>query len=128
MARTKKRSTSLHSRQEGVLSESTYGDVLLRGNPLTILSRHRHPTLDDQFFSIDDFNRITEEQEAGKASLGKLGSSKGEDDDDDDIRLDDDIGDLLGEDVLEGEEGEAGKCNVSRDANYSVPTKAFPQI
>ncbi|KAJ9121733.1 hypothetical protein QFC22_002354 [Naganishia vaughanmartiniae] len=67
----------------------------------------QHPTLDDQFFSIEDFNRVTEEQEAGKASLGKLGSSKDEDDEETDIRLDEDIGDLLGEDVLEGEEGEA---------------------
>lgn len=79
------------------------------------MAAYRHPTLDDQFFSIDDFNRITEEQEAGKASLGKLGSSKkgGDDDDEEDIRLDDDIGDLLGEDVLEGEEGEAGKQRLS---------------
>lgn len=69
----------------------------------------RHPTLDDQFFSIEDFNRVTEEQEAGKASLGKLGSSKDEDDEETDIRLDEDIGDLLGEDVLEGEEDEAGE-------------------
>lgn len=68
----------------------------------------RHPTLDDAFFSIDDFNRITEEQEAGKSSFGKLGGGKDDDDEDDDIRLDDDIGDLLGEDVLEGEDGEAG--------------------
>lgn len=52
---------------------------------------------------------MTEEQEAGKASLGKLGSSKDEDDEENDIRLDEDIGDLLGEDVLEGEEGEAGE-------------------
>ncbi|KAJ9102536.1 hypothetical protein QFC21_002937 [Naganishia friedmannii] len=67
----------------------------------------QHPTLDDQFFSIEDFNRVTEEQEAGKASLGKLGSSQDEDEEETDIRLDEDIGDLLGEDVLEGEEGEA---------------------
>jgi hypothetical protein len=84
-----------------------------------VISLSRHPTLDDAFFSIDDFNRITEEQEAGKSSFGKLGSSKGDDDEEDDVRLDDDIGDLLGEDVLEGEEGEAGK---------SIPAVSSPRL
>lgn len=38
----------------------------------------KHPTLDDQFFSIDEFNRMTEEQEAGRVTSGALG---GEEDD-----------------------------------------------
>jgi len=42
-----------------------------------------HPTLDDGFFSIDDFNRQTEEAEAGKLSTGRLGGDDGEDDEDD---------------------------------------------
>jgi U3 small nucleolar RNA-associated protein MPP10 len=61
--------------------------------------RHRHPTLDDEFFSIDDFNRMTEEAEAGRLSSGRLG---GEDDDDDgDIA---DIGSMM----LSGRDEEEG--------------------
>lgn len=42
--------------------------------------RPRHPTLDDEFFSIDEFNRLTEEAEAGRLSGGKLGGDEDEDD------------------------------------------------
>jgi U3 small nucleolar RNA-associated protein MPP10 len=50
--------------------------------------RKRHPTLDDQFFSIDDFNRMTEEAEASNLSSGRL-------DDDEDEELDEDVGQLM---------------------------------
>ncbi|TYJ54152.1 hypothetical protein B9479_005163 [Cryptococcus floricola] len=36
-------------------------------------SKSKHPTLDDDFFSIDDFNRQTEELEAGRLTSGGLG-------------------------------------------------------
>jgi U3 small nucleolar RNA-associated protein MPP10 len=48
--------------------------------------RRRHPTLDDQFFSIDDFNRMTEEAEAGKVG-GKL--------DEEDEDLEEDVGQMM---------------------------------
>ena len=44
--------------------------------------RKRHPTLDDDFFSIDEFNRLTEEAEAGRLSSGRLGGEEDEDEDD----------------------------------------------
>lgn len=50
--------------------------------------RRRHPTLDDQFFSIDDFNRMTEEAEATSLSSGRL-------DDDEEEELDEDVGQLM---------------------------------
>lgn len=50
--------------------------------------RKRHPTLDDQFFSIDDFNRMTEEAEATNLSSGRL-------DDDEEEELDEDVGQLM---------------------------------
>ncbi|KAG8941203.1 hypothetical protein FRC03_004743 [Tulasnella sp. 419] len=46
-----------------------------------------HPTLDDAFFSIDEFNRQTEEMEAKSRGSGKLA----EDDEDDDEAGDEDI-------------------------------------
>lgn len=46
-------------------------------------SKSRHPTLDDDFFSIDEFNRLTEEAEAGKLSSGRLGGDEDEEDEDD---------------------------------------------
>lgn len=45
----------------------------------------KHPTLDDEFFSIDDFNRMTEEQEAERVTSGRLGG----DEEDDEPELDD---------------------------------------
>ncbi|WWC69143.1 uncharacterized protein I206_103079 [Kwoniella pini CBS 10737] len=48
-----------------------------------------HPTLDDDFFSIDDFNRQTEELEAGRTTSGRLG---GDEDDEEDLQ---DVGDLM---------------------------------
>jgi U3 small nucleolar RNA-associated protein MPP10 len=50
--------------------------------------RRRHPTLDDQFFSIDEFNRMTEEAEASHLSSGRL-------DDDEEEELDEDVGQLM---------------------------------
>lgn len=94
-------------------------------------SRPSHPTLDDNFFSIDDFNRFTEQAEAGNVSSGKLGGKRrqsengknkrkgilGEeddeeeedDDDEDGLGLDDEVGDLFGEDILAeaGDEGDS---------------------
>lgn len=48
-----------------------------------------HATLDDQFFSIDEFNRLTEEQEAGRVTSGALGG-----DEDEEAELDD-FGDMF---------------------------------
>ena len=98
------------------------------------LHLHSHPTLDDQFFSIDAFNRFTEETEATSTSSGSLGSKKkkgkagkgkgkrkgllgeedeeGDDDDEDedeedDLGLDSEVGDLFGGDILAAA-GDAG--------------------
>ncbi|BEI81609.1 hypothetical protein CcaverHIS002_0207690 [Cutaneotrichosporon cavernicola] len=60
--------------------------------------RAQHPTLDDKFFSIDDFNRQTEEMEAGRVTSGALG---GDEDEDADL---DDIGTMF---LEEGEEDDA---------------------
>lgn len=43
-------------------------------------TRPRHPTLDDAFFSIDEFNRLTEELEANNRSRGGLASDEDEED------------------------------------------------
>ncbi|KAK6903305.1 dolichol kinase [Kwoniella mangroviensis CBS 8886] len=48
-----------------------------------------HPTLDDDFFSIDDFNRQTEELEAGRLTSGRLG---GDEDDEEELQ---DVGDMM---------------------------------
>ena len=61
--------------------------------------RPSHPTLDDEFFSIDDFNRHTEEAEAGRLSTGRL---RGEDDDDEGLE---DVGSMM----LGGGEGDDGE-------------------
>lgn len=95
------------------------------------ITLHSHPTLDDQFFSIDAFNRFTEEAEATSTSSGSLGGKKNkgkkaqggkrkgllgeeddeEDDDDDeeedDLGLDSEVGDLFGGDIL-AEAGDDG--------------------
>jgi U3 small nucleolar RNA-associated protein MPP10 len=52
-------------------------------------SRKTHPTLDDTFFSIDDFNRLTEEAEAGRVSAGRLG---GDEDDEEELA---DVGSMM---------------------------------
>ncbi|KIR54083.1 U3 small nucleolar RNA-associated protein MPP10 [Cryptococcus gattii Ru294] len=49
----------------------------------------RHPTLDDDFFSIDEFNRLTEEAEAGRLTSGRLG---GDEDDEEELG---DVGALM---------------------------------
>ena len=63
-------------------------------------SKRRHPTLDDEFFSIDQFNRETEELEAGRVSSGRLGG-----DEEDEEDLDEDIGGLL---LSGGDEADRG--------------------
>jgi U3 small nucleolar RNA-associated protein MPP10 len=56
--------------------------------------------LDDQFFSIDEFNRMTEEQEATRVTSGRLGGDEDEEADLDDVghlfleEGDDDAGEL----------------------------------
>ncbi|CAK9783925.1 U3 small nucleolar ribonucleo protein complex, subunit Mpp10p [Cutaneotrichosporon oleaginosum] len=60
--------------------------------------RAQHPTLDDTFFSIDEFNRQTEEMEAGRVTSGALGG-----DEDEDAELDD-MGAMF---LEEGEEDDA---------------------
>lgn len=57
-----------------------------------------HPELDDRFFSIDDFNRQTEEAEAAFATRGKLGDDD-EDSEDDEEEDSGDLAGLLGRDV-----------------------------
>lgn len=52
---------------------------------LTFWSRPAHPTLDDAFFSIDEFNRETEELESKSRSSGRL--DQDEDDDGEDLDL-----------------------------------------
>ncbi len=71
-----------------------------------------HPTLDDEFFSIDAFNRLTEESEATLLSGGALGKPRGggEDDEDDEQDDADDLAGLLsgqsaGGAVADGEPG-----------------------
>ena len=59
--------------------------------PSQLRSKRSHPTLDDDFFSIDEFNRLTEEAEAGRTTSGRLGGV--EDDEDED--LNEDIGGLM---------------------------------
>ncbi|KZO96934.1 Mpp10 protein [Calocera viscosa TUFC12733] len=49
--------------------------------------RPRHPTLDDEFFSIDDFNRETEAMEARTKSAGHLGDDGEDDEIDEDVDL-----------------------------------------
>lgn len=61
-----------------------------------------HPELDDRFFSIDDFNRQTEEAEATFASRGKLGGDEDEEESEEDEESGD-LANLLGRDV-EGDE------------------------
>ncbi|KAK4686359.1 U3 small nucleolar RNA-associated protein MPP10, partial [Tremellales sp. Uapishka_1] len=39
-----------------------------------------HPTLDDSFFSIDEFNAVTEQAEAGHVSSGRLGGDEEDED------------------------------------------------
>lgn len=61
--------------------------------------RKMHSTLDDQFFSIDEFNRLTEEQEAGRVTSGALGG-----DEDEDAELED-----VGQMFLEEGDDDAGE-------------------
>jgi hypothetical protein len=93
--------------------------------------------LDDQFFSIDAFNKFTEESEASNLSSGKLGGSKKptkgkgkrkgllpgveeeeeeeDDDEEDEVGLDDEVGDLFGGDILNqaGDEGDSKSLSDS---------------
>ncbi|WVO14641.1 hypothetical protein L204_102278 [Cryptococcus depauperatus] len=64
-----------------VVMENSSGFV----NDSTNRSKNRHPTLDDDFFSIDDFNRHTEELEAGRLSSGRLSGMEEEDEDNIDL-------------------------------------------
>lgn len=52
--------------------------------PIPAAHSPRHPTLDDDFFSIDDFNRETEEAER-REIFKEAGADDGEDDDDVDM-------------------------------------------
>ncbi|EJU03100.1 Mpp10 protein [Dacryopinax primogenitus] len=49
----------------------------------SLRKRPKHPTLDDDFFSIDDFNRETEAMEARTRSAGRLGDDEEEEMDED---------------------------------------------
>ncbi|WVQ99034.1 hypothetical protein IAU59_006166 [Kwoniella sp. CBS 9459] len=53
--------------------------------PQSKSKRKAHPTLDDQFFSIDEFNRQTEEAEAGRLTSGRLGGDEDDDEDMEDV-------------------------------------------
>lgn len=50
-------------------------------------NRPAHPVLDDGFFSIDDFNRETEELEAKTHSKGRLDADDGDDEDGEEVDL-----------------------------------------
>jgi hypothetical protein len=65
-----------------------------------------HPTLDDDFFSIDAFNRITEEAEATKMSSGRLG-----DEDEEEEEEEEDLAGLMtgGGGALDDDEGVFGR-------------------
>ncbi|KAG9103460.1 hypothetical protein FRC06_010657 [Ceratobasidium sp. 370] len=54
-------------------------------NPQRAAKRRAHPTLDDDFFSIDDFNRETEALEAQSRSSGALDDDDEEEDEDVDL-------------------------------------------
>ncbi|CAE6338770.1 unnamed protein product [Rhizoctonia solani] len=62
-------------------------------NPQKVAQRRAHPTLDDAFFSIDDFNRETEALEAQNRSSGALNEDD-EDEDDEDVDLFMDVQDI----------------------------------
>ncbi|WVQ76541.1 hypothetical protein IAR50_006211 [Cryptococcus sp. DSM 104548] len=72
-------------------------------------SKSKHPTLDDDFFSIDEFNRQTEELEAGRVTSGGLG---GEEDDEEELQ---DVGSMM----LEG----AGDDDEITYADFFEPPK-----
>ncbi|KAL1411001.1 U3 snoRNP protein [Vanrija albida] len=59
-------------------------DDAVAAGPSKPRKKAKHSTLDDEFFSIDDFNRWTEEQEATHVTGGHLGG-----DDDEEAELDD---------------------------------------
>ncbi|KEP54195.1 putative U3 small nucleolar ribonucleoprotein MPP10 [Rhizoctonia solani 123E] len=56
-------------------------------NPQKESKRRAHPTLDDTFFSIDDFNRETEALEAQNRSSGALNEDDEDDNDEGDVDL-----------------------------------------
>jgi U3 small nucleolar RNA-associated protein MPP10 len=60
--------------------------------PSSSKSSKKHPELDDSFFSIDAFNKLTEEAEAGRVTSGRLG---GDDEDEEEEGLGDMAGMLL---------------------------------
>ncbi|KAG8833157.1 hypothetical protein FRC17_011228 [Serendipita sp. 399] len=81
----------------------------------------RHPTLDDDFFSISEFNREIESAEAKTSSKGRLKASKNDDSDEDDdnesIDLFADVGDAFEEDDGENDSDEDGTA----DGDISYP-------
>ncbi|KAG8822305.1 hypothetical protein FRC19_006246 [Serendipita sp. 401] len=85
----------------------------------------RHPTLDDDFFSISEFNREIESAEAKTSSKGKLKASKGGDSDDDDddesIDLFTPVGDASegGDEELDSDEDGTADGDVSYPLMYS---------
>ncbi|KAG8740904.1 hypothetical protein FRC10_003563 [Ceratobasidium sp. 414] len=60
-------------------------DLDREANPQRVAKRRAHPTLDDDFFSIDDFNRETEALEAQSRSSGALNDDDEEEDEDVDL-------------------------------------------
>jgi U3 small nucleolar RNA-associated protein MPP10 len=72
--------------------------------------RTLHPVLDDQFFSIDEFNRVTEELEAGRVTSGALGG-----DEDEDAELDD-----IGQMFLEEGDDDAGESSEAEPCKQGI--------
>ncbi|KAK8869509.1 hypothetical protein IAR55_000074 [Kwoniella newhampshirensis] len=73
--------------------------ALLGAGPSKPRSKSKsHSTLDDEFFSIDDFNRQTEELEAGRVTSGRLG---GVEDDEEELG---DVGALMLGEAADDEE------------------------
>ncbi|WVW82714.1 hypothetical protein I302_104725 [Kwoniella bestiolae CBS 10118] len=69
--------------------EEDDSSALFGAGPSRARGKKAHPTLDDDFFSIDDFNRQTEELEAGRLTSGRLG---GDEDDEEELQ---DVGGMM---------------------------------
>lgn len=86
--------------------------------------KRRHPELDDNFFSIDDFNRQTEEAEAGRVTSGRLGGDDDDDDEEDDDAFNGDISSIMLRGAPE-EDCESTSPRKGRRATHADGTKAI---
>lgn len=103
-------------------------DQLDDPNESAASSKRRHPTLDDDFFSIDEFNRMTEAEE--RRSNTSRANLSGDDEDEDDDEIDlfasvDDADDSEDEDEDEDED-EMSAADITY-ANFFDPPKTAPK-